>query len=99
MAFRTFRNGKGEKIGVKGVNKKGEPITLLNPNGKGKKYAMELKHGRRVTNNFKRKTTESGKPMKLTEKQRSFRAGYLQARKDSANCYKAQKAKRANKNK
>lgn len=81
-------------MGVKGTNKKGERITLLNPYGKGKKYASELKHGRKITNDFKRKTNKNGSSMKLTEKQKSYRAGYLQARQDSANCYRAKRSKK-----
>ena len=95
--FKSFKDSKGNKMGVHGVSKYGTPMTLLNPYGKGRKYATELKHGKRLTNDFKRKRDESGKQMSLSVKQKSYRAGYLQARKDSAACYKAIKAKKAGK--
>lgn len=93
-------------MGVKGVNKKGEPVTLLNPNGKGKKYAMELKNKKHYTNDGQvKKYKDTGKDMYLSDKQRAFRVGYLQARQDSADCFNAKRgikvdySKRYNRNK
>ena len=54
----------------------GKTIVLLNPAEKAKRYARQMKNG---------KVTETGK--KLTINDFAWRAGYLQARKDSANAY------------
>lgn len=51
-------------------------IILRNPAEKGKRYARQLKTNR---------VAETGKT--LTKEDRSFRAGYLTARKDSAKAY------------
>ena len=87
-------------MAVKVRNRNGKEVTLLNPAEKGRKYAAELKNNVRATNDHKIKRDESGKVMRLSKVQRSYRAGYLDARKDGANCYKAQqkkkKSKRAN---
>ena len=63
---------------------------LLNPQERGTKYALELKHKKALTNDGHRKIdSETGKQKKLSEKQLAFRSGYLQARKDSAKAYKS----------
>lgn len=77
-------------------NKKtGNVRFLLNPAQKGTKYAVELKHGKALTNNLKRKTTKNGSQKVLTEKQKAYRAGYLDARKDNARCFKAKKKRQS----
>ena len=75
--------------------KTGEVKVLLNPALKGRKYSAEMKKNVRYTNDGKLKVYENGKPMRLTKQGKAYRAGYLQARKDSANCYKA-KLRRSN---
>lgn len=81
--------------GVTVVNKRtGNVHVLLNPAQKGRKYATELKHGKALTNGLQRKRNKDGSQKKLTPKQKAYRAGYLDARKDSANCFKAKKKKR-----
>ena len=83
-------NGERRITGVHLVNDfDGRKFTALNPSGKGAKYAKELKDGKRVTNSGSPKLNVNGKQMSLTKEQRAFRSGYLQARKDSANAYKA----------
>lgn len=57
---------------------------LLNPEQKGRRYAKELKEGCNIY------TGE-----KLTKTQKAWRAGQLQARKDSAACYNAKKKRRS----
>lgn len=81
-------------MAVKVKNKDGKVVTLLNPSEKGHKYAKELKYGAKVTNEGKFKVDENRKAIKLTDTQASYRSGYLAAQKDSANAYKARKAKR-----
>lgn len=74
--------------------KKGKDVVLLNPSEKAGKYALELRDKKRYTNGMIPKTDGSGKEMALTKEQAAFRSGYLQAQKDSANCFKAREAKR-----
>ena len=76
---------------MKTITRKGKTITLLNPAEKGRKFATELKYGYAKTNTGKTKRTENGKGIKLTNTQLSYRAGCLDSRKDSANCYKAKR--------
>lgn len=81
--------------GVTVVNKKtGNVSVLLNPAQKGRKYAAELKHGKALTNSLQRKKNKDGSQKKLSVKQKAYRAGYLDARKDNAKCFKAIKKKR-----
>lgn len=85
-------NGERRKNGVHLENEKdGRKFTALNPSGKGAKYAKELKDGKRITNSGAPKLDSNGKQMGLTKQQRAFRSGYLQARKDNAEAYKATK--------
>ena len=70
-------------------------FTFLNPARKAKKFAGELKRGKRYTNEGKPKRDSKGNHMTLTNEQRAYRGGYLDARKDNARAYKANKAKRA----
>lgn len=60
----------------------------MNPSEKGKKFAAELRNNTRYTNNNKAKTDKDGVIQSLSDTQRAYRSGYLDARKDSANCYK-----------
>ena len=81
-----------------GKNRKGKIVTLLNPSEKGKKFASELKTGVRMTNNGEVKKGKDGKPLKLSKsgkdaQARAYRSGYLAARRDSANAFKARKKK------
>ena len=55
----------------------GKKIVLLNPAEKAKRYARQMKKG---------KVAETGK--KLSKTDLAFRAGYLEARKDSAKAFK-----------
>ncbi len=71
----------------------GRAVTLLTPSGKGKKYAKELKEGVRYTNDGEFKKTRDGKARKVTNEGRAYRAGYLDAQKDSAKAYKAKKGR------
>ena len=63
--------------------KSGKFIRLLNPSEKSKKYVNEIKDGICLNNYGQRVKTKSGKDKRLTDLQRSYRIGYLQARKDS----------------
>ncbi len=69
----------------------GKPKVLLNPNGKGAKYALELKTNLAHTNNGDVKLDKKGNKTTLSKVQRSFRAGYLQAQSDNAKAYNATK--------
>ena len=78
--------------GVTVVNKRtGNVVTLLNPAQKSRKFAVELKHGKALTNRLVRKKNKNGTQKTLTGKAKAYRAGYLDARKDNAKCYKAKK--------
>ena len=79
----------------KTTSRSGNPVTLLNPAEKGEKYANELRTGVKQTNDGVTKTDEKGKPIRLTEEERRFRVGYLNARKDGANAWKSKQAKKA----
>ena len=75
-------------------SKSGKRIALLNPAEKGRKYSLELKHKKGLTNFGKRKLDKNGYTKRLTKEQLSYRAGYLDARKDSAKAYKSNKKKK-----
>ena len=83
-------------MAVKIRNKKGFFVTLLNPSEKGKKYANELSTGIRKTNDGRYKPDKNG-DVGLSEAQRAYRSGYLDARKDNAKAYKHNKKKKATK--
>lgn len=74
--------------------KSGKEVVLLNPAEKGRKAALELKRGVKMTNAGKFKLDENKKGIKLTDKERAFRAGYLAARNDSAKAFKARQKKK-----
>lgn len=84
-------------MAVKVKSRSGKTVTLLNPSEKGAKYAKELKLGYKRTNDNKFKLDKSGRGIKLDERQRAYRSGYLAAQKDSANCYNARKGRRKSK--
>jgi len=73
--------------------KKGKEIILLNPSEKGRKFASELGAGVKYTNAGEVKYDKNNKPVTLSNTQKAFRSGYLQARKDGARAYKASKKK------
>lgn len=66
---------------------------LLNPSEKARKYVVEIKHKKAITNDWKRKRDENGNQKKLTKQQLAYRAGYLDHQKD---CNKAFRAKNPN---
>lgn len=70
-------------------NRNGKMVTLLNPSEKAGKFAHELAYDTKYTNNGYEKLDKKGNLQKLTSEQRAFRAGYLQARKDSSNAFKS----------
>lgn len=76
------------------IKKNGKKVTLLNPSEKAGKYADELRNGIRYTNDGRYKADKDGVVMGLSDEQRSYRAGYLDARKDNAKAYKANKKKK-----
>ena len=82
-------------MAVKVKGKNGQEVTLLTPSERGRKFADELGNGVKQTNNGLLKTDVLGKPVKLTEKERAYRAGYIDARKDNAKAYKHNQKKKA----
>ena len=74
-------------------NKNGKKVRLLTPDQKGAKAAVELKKGIKLTNFGKVKRDKGGNPLKLNKAERSYRAGYLDARTDNAKAYKHNKKK------
>lgn len=74
-------------MAVKILKNNGKTVTLLNPSEKGAKYADELRNGTRYTNDGRYKADKDGVVLGLTKEQRSYRAGYLDAQKDSAKAY------------
>lgn len=75
-------------MAVRVVNKKGREVVLLNLAEKASKYVNELSNNVHLDNLGMIKVKKNGKPRRLNDCQRSYRAGYLQARKDNAACYK-----------
>ena len=71
--------------------KNGNTITLLNPAEKSKKYAKELRTGKKYTNDGAVKKDNNGKVIKLGKKERAYRGGYLDGRKENAKAYKSKK--------
>ncbi len=71
-------------MAVKVKNRQGRTVTLLNPAEKGQLYSRELK------DNYNARTGDG-----LTRTQRSYRSGYLDARKDNAKAYKYNQKKKA----
>ena len=75
------------------MSRKGKKVVLLNPSEKGAKFAKELKQGVKRTNSGSFKLDKNKKSIHLSKEDRAYRAGYLDARKDSANAFKARKKK------
>lgn len=82
-----------KQVAWRGKNRQGRDVTLLTPAGKGAKYAKELKEKVRYNNNGQLKVTKDGEVRPLTSEQKAYRAGYLDARSDSAGAYLSDKAK------
>ncbi len=62
---------------------------LLNPAEKSRKYSIEMKHKKALTNDGHRKMDENGKQIRLTKEQLAYRAGYLAACSDSQKSFKS----------
>ena len=75
--------------------KNGKEVRLLTPAEKGAKAAFELKKGVKVTNMGEVKRNPDGSPRKLNKTERSYRAGYLDARKDNAKAFNYNKKEKA----
>ncbi len=69
------------------TRKDGKKVTLLNPKEKADKFALELNGGVRQTNAGDIKYDDFGNPLRLSEKESAYRAGYIAAHKDSARAY------------
>lgn len=76
----------------------GRKKRLMNPSETGNKYAVELKRGIHLTNFGKPKTNKYGVVRKLTDTQKSYRSGYLKARKDNARAWNYRKGNKSNTN-
>ena len=94
----TNKNGKAVKRGVRCTRENGTVVTLLNPSGKADKFFKEKQSGLRRTNDGFLKRDEFGCEIPLTDSQLAYRAGYLDAQKDSAKAYKAKKSNRNGRN-
>ena len=62
---------------------------LLNPAERTRKYSIEMKHKKALTNDGKRKLDKAGKQMKLTKNQLAFRAGWISAMSASQKAFKS----------
>lgn len=62
---------------------------LLNPAEKSRKYTIEMRHKKALTNDGHRKMDKCGKQIKLTKEQLAYRAGYLTACSDSQKAFKS----------
>ena len=62
---------------------------FFNPAKRANKYANELKYGWEMTNDLAPKLDSNNAMIDLTATQKAFRSGYLQARKDNAEVFKA----------
>lgn len=76
-------------------SKNGKDITLLDPSAKAGKFASELKDNQHYTNKGVKKVGKSG-TSELTDVERAYRGGYLDARKDSAKAFKHNQKKGKN---
>ncbi len=76
-------------MSVKYQTKNGNEIILLNPSERSKKYSIELKHKKALTNSGKRKFDKNGKQKRLTRGQLAYRAGYLAHQKDSNRAFRS----------
>lgn len=82
------KTAKGKKTGTVLTYEDDTKKTLLNPYGKGAKYAQELKTGQKYTNDNQIKTV-NGEIKPLTDTEKAYRSGYLAARRDAADAYNA----------
>ena len=80
-------------MAVKVRSRNGKEVTLLNPAEKAAKFAGELRTGIRKTNDGRYKADKHGE-VGLSKEGRAYRAGYLDARADSAAAYKHSRKKR-----
>lgn len=85
-----------KQVAWRGTNSRGQKVTLLTPAGKGAKYSRELREKVRYTNAGNVKVNKNGEAQILTDTQRAYRAGYLDARNDSAGAYLSKQAKNGN---
>lgn len=84
-----FKHGVKTMFGGKTIRtKKGKEVTLLNPAAKGRKYATELGQDIKYTNDGNVKVDSNGAAFGLSPLEKSYRAGYLDARRDSAKAHK-----------
>lgn len=87
----TRKDGTAVRLGTRITDSDGEIKTLLTPSGKASKYVAEIKSDTCYTNDGEVKLGRNGKPKRLTAKQKAYRAGYLDARKDNAKVYNNKK--------
>lgn len=98
LSLGKTKSGKNAKSGTVVTYKDGKKQTFLTPSGKGAKYAEEQRTGIARTNDMEVKVGDDGLPKRLTEKQKAYRGGYLDALKDSSKAYNAkQSAKKSRK--
>lgn len=81
------KNGDAVRMGTVITDSDGEVKTLLTPTGKAAKYVAEIKSDTQYTNNGEIKLNRNGRPKRLNAEQKAYRAGYLDARKDSSKIY------------
>ena len=81
------KSGKFLKLGTRITNEDGETKVLLNPAGKGAKFAKELRDNKHYTSEDETKKDKKGKIKRLSDTQRAYRSGYLKARSDSAKAF------------
>ncbi len=70
-------------------DRRGQNVILLNPSEKGQKMFCELQNNVHLTNDGMIKTDSKGKPRKLSDTQKAYRSGYLQAQKDARKAFKS----------
>lgn len=85
-------DGTPAKSGTVVTFKDGDKKTLLNPSGKGAKFAQELSLNMKFTNDGEAKLNKDGGVICLTSEERAYRAGFLDAQKASAKAYNAKAA-------
>ena len=73
------KNGGAVRLGTRITDSDGEI--------KAAKYVAEISNNMCCTNDGEVKFGKNGKPKRLTAKQKAYRAGYLDARKDNAKVY------------
>ena len=62
---------------------------LLNPAERTRKYCIEVKHKKALTNDGHRKMDKNGKQIKLTKNQLAFRSGWISAMSASQQAFKS----------